>query len=278
MKITRAKAFKIFSVVVVIGFLLVTVFPFFWILISSLKPEVEIFGKGAYKIIAENPTIQNYKTVIIDRGFLNAIKNSFIVSVITTLYVVIVASMSAYIIARFKFKGKNLLMGLILSVSMFPQMVVVGPIFNLYYKYDLLNSYWISLAFSTITLPMAVWIMVTHFRQVPLALEEAAKIDGCSMWGILWKIIFPIAAPGIFTTAIMTFIGAWNEYLLSYTMNSNVSYHSVPIAISFFRQQFTIFWGEICAAAVIAVVPTLIIVLLFSKQIVAGIARGAVKE
>ena len=169
-------------------------------------------------------------------------------------------------------------MGIILAVSMFPQMILIGPIFNMFYKFNILNTYFISLAYCTITLPSATWIMVTHFKQVPLALEEAAKIDGCSSWAILWKIIFPIAAPGVFATAIISFIAAWNEYLLSCTLNQQESMQSVPVRISYLRGEYTIFWSEITAAAIVVIIPTLLMVLLFQKQIVAGIANGAVKE
>ena len=275
---SKNKTFNIVCWIFVVIFLLITVFPFFWILISSFKPESEIFGANCYRIIAENPTLDNYKTVIFEKGMLRAIGNSFVMSAATTFYVVVVASMSAYIISRFKFKGKALLMGLILAVAMFPQMIVVGPIFNMFYKLDILNTYWVCLAYSTITLPSAVWIMVAHFNQVPLALEEAAKIDGCSTWGMLWRIIFPIAAPGVFTTAIMSFIAAWNEYLLSCTLNIDEKIQTVPVRLSYLKDQFTVFWSQIAAATVVVVIPTLLIVLLFQKQIVAGISNGAVKE
>ena len=273
---SKNKTFNIVCWIFVVIFLLITVFPFF--LISSFKPESEIFGANCYRIIAENPTLDNYKTVIFEKGMLRAIANSFVMSAATTFYVVVVASMSAYIISRFKFKGKALLMGLILAVAMFPQMIVVGPIFNMFYKLDILNTYWVCLAYSTITLPSAVWIMVAHFNQVPLALEEAAKIDGCSTWGMLWRIIFPIAAPGVFTTAIMSFIAAWNEYLLSCTLNIDEKIQTVPVRLSYLKDQFTVFWSQIAAATVVVVIPTLLIVLLFQKQIVAGISNGAVKE
>ena len=275
---SKNKTFNIVCWIFVVIFLMITIFPFFWILISSFKPESEIFGANAYRIIAENPTLENYRTVIVEKGMLRAIGNSFVMSAATTFYVVIVASMSAYIISRFKFKGKALLMGLILAVAMFPQMIVVGPIFNMFYKLKILNTYWVCLAYSTITLPSAVWIMLAHFNQVPLALEEAAKIDGCSTWGMLWRIIFPIAAPGVFTTAIMSFISAWNEYLLSCTLNINENIQTVPVRLSYLKDQFTVFWSQIAAATVVVVIPTLLIVLLFQKQIVAGISNGAVKE
>ena len=274
----KSKAFKIVSWIFIIGFLFISVFPFLWILITSFKPEVDIHGAGAYSIIANNPTLDNYFTVIFEKNILRAIGNSFIIAGCTTLYVIVVASMSAYVIARFNFKGKSLLMGIILSVSMFPQMIIIGPVFNMYYDLGWLNTYLISLAYCSITLPTAVWTMVTHFKQVPLSLEEAAKLDGCSSWGILWKVVFPIARPGIFATAIITFIAAWNEYLLSCTLNINETMQSVPVRISYLRDEYSIFWGQITAAAVVVIIPTLIIVLLFQKQIISGIATGGVKE
>ena len=244
----RGSRFNPLTWLVIALFLLIMVFPFLWILVTSFKPGAEIYGREtAFRVLAINPTLGNYQTVL-QKGILSSVKNSLIVSSITTVYVVVVASMSAYILARVTFKGKRLLMGLILGISMFPQMIIVGPVFNLYYNLKVLNSYWVTLAYSTITLPSAVWIMVAHFKRIPLSIEEAARIDGCSIWQMLWKVIFPIAAPGVFTTAIMTFIAAWNEYLLTLTLNSDKAYHTVPVAIIALRTQFTILWGEITAA------------------------------
>ena len=262
----------------IVCFIAVNLFPFLWVLVTSFKPGSEIYGvQTAFRVVALNPTISNYTTVV-NKGILGSVGNSLLVSGFTMLYVVAVASMSAYVIARCNFRGKTGLMALILGISMFPQMIIVGPIFNMFYQFRLLNSYWVTLAYSTITLPSAVWIMVAHFKRIPLSVEEAAKIDGCSQWQTLWKVIFPMAAPGVFTTAIMTFIAAWNEYLLTLTLNSEKEYQTVPVAINALRTQFSILWGEITAATILVVIPTLMIVLLFQKQIVSGITSGAVKE
>jgi multiple sugar transport system permease protein len=269
---------KIFSWTFITLFLAVSLFPFFWVVVTSFKPGAEIFGENAFGVIPENPTLESYRQVIFEKGIPKAIVNSFIVSSLTTAYVIIVSSLSAYIIARYRFKGKVLLMSLVLGVSMFPQMIVVGPIFNMFYKLGILNSYWIILAFSTITLPSAVWIMVAHIKKIPVSIEEAARMDGCGPFRTLWQVVFPIAAPGVFTTAIMTFIAAWNEYLLTYTLNADKMFQTVPVAINALRTQFSILWGEITAATVVVVIPTLIIVLLFQKQIVSGLMSGAVKE
>ncbi len=259
-------------------FLFATIFPFFWIFVTSFKTSGEIFGEGAFRLIPENPTLKNYISILFEKGILGAIKTSFIVSTITTLYVVIVATLTAFAISRFNFRGKNFFLGLVLAVSMFPQMIIIGPIYNLFLELGLTNSYAIVLPYSTITLPIAIWILVTHFNQIPLALEEAAKMDGATPMQTLIKIIFPLAAPGVFTTAIITFISAWNEFLLTITLNSEKEYHTVPVAISFLRTQFEILWGEVAAATTIVTIPTLIIVLAFQKQIVSGLSSGAVKE
>lgn len=275
---TRDRKLKVAIGLLIAMFLFAMFFPFLWVFITSFKTSGEIFGEGAFRIIPEHPTLGNFVKVIKEKGILDAIKTSFIVSSTTTIYIVIVATFAAYAISRFDFKGKNILLGLILAVSMFPQMIVIGPVYNLFLDLGLTNSYAIVLPYSTITLPMAVWILVTHFNQIPLSLEESAKMDGATSFQTLFKIVFPLAAPGVFTTAIIVFISAWNEFLLTITINSNKSYHTVPVAISFLRTQFEILWGEVAAATTIVTIPTLLIVLFFQKQIVSGLTSGGVKE
>ncbi|RYL93287.1 carbohydrate ABC transporter permease [Sporolactobacillus sp. THM19-2] len=263
---------------VILVFLFGMIFPFFWILITSFKPNGEIFGAGAYSLIADHPTWDAYREVLFNKGILNSVKNSLIVATTTTVYIIVIATLAAYAISRFHFWGKNVLLGLILAVSMFPQMIMAGPMYNLFMNLHLTNSYAVVLPYSTITLPIAVWILVTHFNQIPIALEESAKVDGATPFQILYKIVFPLAAPGVFTTAIIVFIAAWNEFLLTITLNSNASYQTVPVAVSFLRTQFQILWSEVSAATVIVTLPTLIIVLLFQKRIVSGLTSGGVKE
>ncbi len=272
------KKTRILLATIIVLYLLAMVFPFFWIFITSFKTSGEIFGEGAFRIIPQAPTLINYVKILWEKGILGAIKNSFIVASVTTIYVVAVATLTAYAISRFNFRGKNLLLGLILAVSMFPQMITVGPIYNLFLHLNLLNSYFVVLPYSTITLPISIWILVTHFNQIPLSIEESAKIDGATTFQTLSKIVFPLAAPGVFTTGIIVFIAAWNEFLLTITLNANQEYHTVPVAISYLRTQFEILWGEVAAATTIVTIPTLIIVLIFQKQIVSGLTSGGVKE
>jgi len=258
-------------------FMIIIVFPFLWVLITSIKPGSEVFGEGAYNVFTSNPTLKNYGTIL-DKGITTSILNSVVVSTITMVYVVVIASMMAYAISRFNFKGKNLILGLVLAVSMFPQMIIVGPVYNIFMALGWNNSYWVVLPYSTITLPLAVWIMVSHFKKIPISIEESARIDGAPPFKILWRIVFPLAAPGVFTAAIISFIAAWNEYLLTVTLNTNINYHTVPVAISFLRTQFQILWGEVTAATIIVAVPTLVLVLLFQRKIISGLVSGAVKE
>ncbi|QHE54196.1 carbohydrate ABC transporter permease [Pontibacillus sp. HMF3514] len=259
-------------------YLIVVVFPFFWILVTSFKSTGEIFGDNAFGIIPDDPTLEHYKQVIFEKGIFRAIVNSLIVSFTTTIYIIGVATFAAYAISRFQFKGKSILLGIVLAVSMFPQMIIIGPVYNLFIDLGWTNSYFIVLPYSTITLPMAVWILVTHFNQIPLALEESARIDGATPFQTLYKIVFPLAAPGVFTTAIIVFIIAWNEFVLAITINAQPEYQTVPVAISFLQTQFEILWGQVAAATTIVTIPTLLIVLFFQKQIVSGLTSGGVKE
>jgi len=270
------KAKRLFGIGILL-YLFIIVFPFIWVFLTSLKPESEIWGESALKLFANQPTFEHYQALF--RGnILNALKNSLIISTITTVYVTLVASAAAYAIARLKFWGKRVLLAVVLATSMFPQMIVVGPIYRVFVKLNWTNSFFIVLPYSMITLPVAIYILVTHFSKVPKEMEESAKIDGASKMKTFVKIIFPLALPGIFTSAIITFIGVWNEFLLSLTLNSNSSYHTAPVAISYLRGQFQIFWGQVTAATVLVTIPTLFIVILFQKQIISGLTSGAVKE
>jgi multiple sugar transport system permease protein len=272
----NVKSSTLFKIIIVL-YLFIIIFPFFWVTVTSFRPEAEIWSANALKLRGATYTSANYVNLF-KTTILNSLKNSLIISTITTVYVTMIASLCAYSIARLEFKFKKLLTVIILATSMFPQMIVIGPIYRVFVKLGWTNSYYISLPYSMITLPIAVFILITHFSQIPKEMEESAIMDGSSKINTFFKIILPLAAPGIFTSAIMTFIGAWNEFLLSLTLNTNEAWRTATVSISFLRGQFEIFWGQVTAATVVVTIPTLIIVILFQRQIVSGITSGALKE
>ena len=268
-----------FFYVFLIVFVFVVMFPFLWMLISSIKPATELFGDKAFTPYTSHPTMENYKSVFFEHPFLKYLWNSTVVSTVTTVYAVTVASFAAYAIARLQFKGKTFILGIVLSVSMFPQIATITPIYIFLKNLGLTNSYLgLIIPYSTFTLPLSIWILVTFFRKIPLDLEEAAKIDGATLMQTYWKVIMPLALPGIFTTAILVFIAAWNEFFFALTINTDDKYKTVPIGIAMFQGQFTIPWGEIAAATVVVSVPLVIMVLIFQRRIVSGLTSGSVKE
>jgi multiple sugar transport system permease protein len=260
-------------------FVFIVMFPFLWVLISSLKPVSELFGVEAFIPYTSEPTFENYMSVFVNHPFGTYLKNSFIVSAATTIYTVFIASFAAYAIARLHFKGKTFILGLVLSVSMFPQVATISPIYIIMKNLGLTNSYiGLIIPYTTITLPLSIWILVTFFRKIPYDLEEAAKIDGASLMQTYWRVIFPLAIPGIFTTAILVFIAAWNEFFFALVLNTEEKFKTVPVGIAMFQGEFTIPWGEISAATVVVTIPLVIMVLFFQKRIVSGLTSGAVKE
>jgi multiple sugar transport system permease protein len=272
------KAGLLFYVFLIV-FVFIVMFPFLWMLISSFKPATELFGDKAFTPYTSHPTIKNYLSVFLDYPFVRYLWNSFVVSGITTIYTVIVASFAAYSIARLNFKGKTFILGIVLSVSMFPQIATISPIYIFLKDLSLTNSYLgLIIPYTTITLPLSIWILVTFFRKIPGDLEEAAKMDGAGLMQTYWRVIFPLAAPGIFTTAILVFIAAWNEFLFSLTINTDTKYKTVPVGIAMFQGQYTIPWGEIAAATIVVTVPLVILVLAFQRRIVSGLTNGSVKE
>jgi multiple sugar transport system permease protein len=260
-------------------FLAVILFPFIWQFIASIKPPSELFGKNAFSFVPHHPTLDNYKRVFTERPFAIYLWNSTVVATFTTLYCVAVASFAAYAIARLHFRGKTVILGIVLAVSMFPQIATIAPIFMFMQAFDLRNTYLgLIIPYTTFALPLAIWNLTAFYRKIPMDLEEAAKMDGATIWQTFRKVILPLAMPGTFTTAILVFIAAWNEFLFALTINTDENMKTVPVGIALFQGQYTIPWGEIAAASVIVTIPLVLVVLLFQRRIVAGITAGAVKE
>lgn len=251
-------------------------FPFYWAIVSSFTPEARLFE--APSLVPRTLVLEHYRALFTERDFWIPIRNSLVVAGCTTLFCVSLGGLCAYALARLRFRGKAALLGLILAVSVFPQISIVSPLYLVLRSLHLINTFpGLILPYLTFAMPLTVWLLVGFFRQLPGELEEAAMVDGASRLRALWEIILPLALPGLATTAILTFVYSWNEFLFALSFTLGPERQTVPVAIALFRGQYQVPWGEILAAAVVATAPVAAMVLVFQRRIVQGLTAGAVK-
>jgi ABC-type glycerol-3-phosphate transport system permease component len=254
----------------------VMVFPLWWALVASFTPEARLFGTS--DLIPRALVLDHYRALFGSRDFWTPIRNSLIVAGLTTLLSVALAAGCAYALARLRFRGKTMALAFVLAVSMFPQISIVSPLYLVLRTTGLLDTYGgLVLPYLTFAMPLAVWLLVGYFRQLPAELEEAALVDGAGRLRTLWEIVLPLAWPGLATTAILTFLYSWNEFLFALSFTLSPERHTVPVAIMLFRGQYQVPWGEILASAVVATLPVAAIVLVAQRRIVAGLTSGGVK-
>ncbi len=261
-------------------FVIFCIAPFVWTLITSLKSPANIYTSPTSYI--PNPLdFASWRKVLSLTRFTRSLVNSAIVASSATVISLIVGSVCAYAIARLRFPGKNLVLAAVLAVAMFPGIAIVSPLYLQFRDWGLINNKLaLILPSVTFTLPICIWTLNAFFRDLPIELEEAAKVDGATRAQTFLRIIAPLAAPGVFTTAILLFIAAWNEFLFARTFMSEVSQLTAPVAIAQFEGADVAAatpWGEITAAAVVITLPLVIMVLVFQRRIVAGLTAGAVK-
>ncbi len=251
--------------------------PVAWVVSLSLKPGSEL-SDGSF--LPKSPTLDNFRAVFKDPQFPAALRNSLGIAAISTVVAVLLAMFAAYAIVRLDFPGKRLVLGGALAIAMFPAISIVGPLFNMWRSLGLYDT-WAGLIipYMTFTLPLAIWTLSAFFREIPWDLDKAARVDGATPFQAFRKVIAPLAAPGVFTAAILVFIFAWNDFLFAITLTSTNSARTVPAALAFFTgaSQFEQPTGSIAAASVIVTIPIVIVVLLFQRRIVAGPTSGAVK-
>jgi multiple sugar transport system permease protein len=269
----NAVLFYVFLVI----FVLVSVLPLIWVFKMSIVTKTELFATPP-TILPRNPTGAEYVQVFGDPRFQHALINSAIISGVTTVVCLFFGSTAAYAIARLKFRFRTSVMTLILALSFFPQVAIIAPLFVQYSKVGIINTYWAAIISDTaFALPLTVWLLVAFFKELPADLEEAARVDGATTIQAFRKVIVPLAAPGVFTTAILTFIFAWNEYLFANTFLFDESTQPVTVVIPNFATIYTVDYGAQAAAAVVVTVPLVILVLIFQRRIVSGLTAGAVK-
>jgi multiple sugar transport system permease protein len=255
--------------------------PVLWIISLSLKTPATITDQS---FLPTDFSTENYKSLftggISESPFIKPLINSILIASITTVISIVLASFAAYAIARLEFTGRRLMLAGALAIAMFPPISTVGPLFDMWRTLGLYDTYpGLIIPYLTFSLPLAIYTLVAFFREIPWELEQAAQVDGATPFQAFRKVIVPLAAPGMFTAAILVFIFAWNDFLFAISLTSSDASRTVPAALAFFTgdSQFTQPTGSIAAAAVLVTVPIIIFVLLFQRRIVAGLTAGAVK-
>jgi len=251
--------------------------PVVWILSLSFKAGDDINNNRFWPT---RLSLENYETVFNTPLFTSGLRNSIGIALISTLLSVAIATVAAYAIARLDFPGKRTVLSIALAIAMFPAVSLVGPLFNIWRTVGLYDT-WLGLIipYMSFTLPLSLWTLSAFFREIPWEMEEAAQMDGATAWQAFRKVIVPLAAPGVFTAAILAFFFAWNDFVFAISLTSTDAARPVPAALAFFTgaSQFQRPAGAISAASIVVTIPVIVLVLLFQKRIVAGLTNGAVK-
>jgi multiple sugar transport system permease protein len=274
MKLLESKGLRFLAaaIVVVNGF-----FPAVWILLTSLKFESELVSKPI-TYFPHNPTLANYVQAFADQPLLRYLGNSFAVAIASTVVSLFVAALAAYAIARLNLKRRQLILTCIVASSMFPLVTLLVPIFETMRALGLLNTYTaLVLPYTVLNLPVCTLVLVSFFQSIPKDLENAAMIDGCTRLGALWRVVVPLAAPGVFTAGILAFVNAWDEFLLALSLNSSASMRTVPVGITLYQGEFTFPWPIISAALIVAIVPVAVLIAIFQERVVGGLTQGGLK-
>ncbi|MET0821606.1 MAG: carbohydrate ABC transporter permease [Aeromicrobium sp.] len=256
--------------------------PVAWIISLSFKSQAAVTNgsPGFFPSSGGGAGWSNYSDVLHDPQFRRAIVNSIGISLIATVLSVILATLTAYAIARLEFKGKKFVLTTALVIAMFPVVSLVGPLFDMWRTLGIYDT-WLGLIipYMSFTLPLAIWTLSAFFREIPWEMEQAAQVDGATSWQAFRKVIVPLAAPGVFTAAILTFFFAWNDFVFGISLTSTERARPIPAALSFFvgADPFNRPASLLAAGAVVATIPIVILVLFFQRKIVAGLTAGAVK-
>jgi len=259
------------------------VFPFYWAFRSSISPDSELFVTPVH-YWPNAPTLDHYAQVLGDGQFVRALLNSALVAGSSTILSLFIGTVGAYALGRFHFRGRLPIMYLILSMTMFPSIAILGSLFDLVQRVGLYNNLLsLIITYLVFTLPFTVWVLTSFFQSLPKELEEAAYVDGCTPLQTLYKVMLPLVAPGMVTTGLLAFIASWNEFLFAVSFIQTPENRTVPLAIFLFAtatssgSSFEIPWGAIMSATVIVTLPLVVLTLIFQNRIISGLTAGAVK-
>jgi multiple sugar transport system permease protein len=271
---TLKKCLLIVGMVFCLSFCL---FPFIYMVAVSLSTRADFLSQQ----VTFKFTLDNFRAVLTNPSlhFLDYLRNSIIVSFFSAFFCVVVASLAAYAVTRLKFPGKMYLLFFALAVSMFPQIGLVGYLFKFMTRLGWINTYQgLLFPYTAWILPLSLWILVSYFSQIPRELDKAALIDGCTYWQSLSKVIIPVAAPGVLSVFLLSFIFAFNEFMFALMLTTDYKARTIPVGIALFQGLHgQTPWGNIMAASVVTTLPVVILTLIFQRRIISGLTRGAVK-
>lgn len=252
-------------------------FPLYWMIKSSFTPAQELFSSNP-SLIPHIFSLEWYQTVLANSSVVHYFLNSFIVAFSTMCISLVVTTLGAYSLTRFKYKGRKVILMAVLSSYLFPSILLLLPLYSILSSLSLLDSFaGIIITHTTITIPYSLWILRSYFEDVPVELEEAGMIDGLSRLGTFIHIVLPITSPGILSCGLFSFILSWDEYLYASVLLSDVQLKTLPIGIMEYITSFDVRWGEIMATAAITTIPVIIMFVLIQKRFVQGLTDGAVK-
>ena len=254
-----------------------SVFPFYWAIVSSLKSGTELFSTSFWPA---HPSLANYRAIFVEGDFGRSLLNSLFVATLSTAVALLLALGASYAFGRVSFRGRGVLLAMILSVSMFPQVAVLSGMFELVRALGVYNHpLGLVISYQAMILPFTIWVLTTYARAIPKELEEAAIMDGAGTLSLVFRIFAPLLLPALVTTGLLAFIAAWNEFLFALTFTLTDDKRTVPVAIALMsgNSEFELPWGRIMAASVLVTLPLVAMVLLFQRRIVAGLTAGAIK-
>jgi multiple sugar transport system permease protein len=250
--------------------------PLFWELLTSFKTNSAVYN---LHYLPRNPTLESYYEVLIGQQYWKALLNSVIISSVTTAVVMVLATPAGYAFSRYRFRGDNIIFIGVLFSRLFPPIGLVVPYYQIMSWGGLLNTLpGIIIAQIYLWLPLMIYIMRNFFMSIPPALDESARVDGCTKFQAFWKIALPLAAPGVAACAILTFLYSWREFLFSLIVTTDLQSMPISVAVFKFVGDVSVQWAGLAAASIVAVLPTILIVVFFQRYIVSGLTAGALKE
>ncbi|MDX8447607.1 carbohydrate ABC transporter permease [Mesorhizobium captivum] len=252
--------------------------PFVWQFSTSFQLD-KALTSGSPSLIPHPFTLEHYYNAFVEKELHRYVWNSLVVSLATTFLCLVVGSLAAFALSRLNVKGRFGILMVILSVSMFPQIALVGPLYLVATNLGLLDTYMaLIITYLALGLPLVTWVLFGYFETLPREIDEAARMDGVSIPGLLWYIILPMSLPSLVTTGLLAFISAWNEFLFALAFTSNIDRQTIPVGIANFTNLYYVPWGDIAAASAVVTVPLIVLVLFFQRHIIEGLTQGGIKE